>query len=221
MRTSTARVISSVSAVPADQPWAFFAIAGTEWGAPRWVYLDDDHPERVIDLDAIATCLRRHLGPDTQSHPLDQEAGDLVNSFIQRLTRAERSLLPRKKRRALDQMAVVLQRYSKRAAEHCDAVLVELCEETRRLAQPHSTDDRSVDYRALADCWLTLITPLWVQRLREVRKRRSVRLGDLTRDLQKVENEITTRELQAVFDGATLYVAPLDRRIVSTFVGVT
>lgn len=220
MRTSTARVISSVSAVHADQPWAFFAIAGTEWGAPRWVYLDDDHPEPVIELDAIAICLRRHLGPDTQSHPLVQEAGDLVNSFIQRLTRAERSLLPRKKRRALDQLAVVLQRYSRRAAEHGDAERVELCDEIRRLAESHSSHDYAVDYRALADCWLTVIMPLWVQRLRETRKRRPVRIGDLTRELQKVENEITTRELRTVFDGAALYVAPLDRRIVSTIVGV-
>ena len=40
LRKSTARVLASVSVVEADEPWAFFAVKGTQWGAPRWVLLD-------------------------------------------------------------------------------------------------------------------------------------------------------------------------------------
>jgi hypothetical protein len=215
LRTSKARVISSVSVVHATQPWAFFAIAGTEWGAPRWVYLDSELPTPVIELDAIATCLRRHLGHDTERHPLDDVAGVELTSFIHRLARAERSLLPKKKQRALEQMAVVLQRYAKRAAARGDDDRFQLCEVLRRRVEPHAD---AVDYRVLADCWLTLITPLWIRQLREGRKRRPVRIGDLTKAL--LEDEISTDALQAAFATAPLSAKPLDERIVSAIVGV-
>jgi SNF2-related domain len=219
MRTSKARVLSTVSVVRAARPWAFFAIAGTEWGAPRWVYVDNDHADLVIDIDKIAAHLRRHLGPETQPHDLDDAATALLDHFIDRVTRAERLLLPKKKQRALDQMSKVVQRYIKRAKDTGDLERIELCSSILHLVEAPASD-RTVDYRVLADCWLTLITPLWTQRLREQRKRRPLRIKDLTTTLLKEGSEIGTIQLRATFGDAPLFVKPLDRRIVSAIVGV-
>lgn len=53
LRASKARVVSSVSVVEAKHPWAFFAIARTEWGAPRWVYLDHPQAKPITELEQI------------------------------------------------------------------------------------------------------------------------------------------------------------------------
>src|SRR5262249_15614607 len=53
IRTSEARVVSSVGAVVARHAWAFFAIRGTQWGAPRWVYLDALDAAPLTDLAEI------------------------------------------------------------------------------------------------------------------------------------------------------------------------
>ncbi len=68
-RTTTHRVVSRVSPVRSDQPWVFFAVAGTAHGAPRWLLLDGPRSRPVFDLDQIAERLRHHLGDDPAPAP--------------------------------------------------------------------------------------------------------------------------------------------------------
>jgi hypothetical protein len=59
-----------------------------------------------------------------------------------------------------------------------------------------------------------------MERLREGRKRRPLRIKDLTSTLLKEGSDIGTAELRAAFENAPLFVKPLDRRIVAAIVGV-
>lgn len=63
-RRSTHRVLARVSPVAAGRPWAFFAVSGTQHGAPRWMLLDDQSPAPIVELDEIASRLRSRLGDD-------------------------------------------------------------------------------------------------------------------------------------------------------------
>lgn len=72
LRTSKARVVSSVSVIEAKSPWAFFAIAGTEWGAPRWVYLDSPQAKPITDLEQISQKLRENLGITVADLPIER-----------------------------------------------------------------------------------------------------------------------------------------------------
>jgi hypothetical protein len=116
-------------------------------------------------------------------------------------------------------MSQVLKRYIKRAKETGDLERIEICSSIQELVDSPPLD-RTVDYRVLADCWLMLITPVWIERLREQRKRRPLRIKDLTSTLLKEESAFGTTELHAVFEAASLFDKPLDRRIVSAIVGV-
>jgi hypothetical protein len=118
IRSSTARVITQVSVVHATQPWAFFAVKGTQWGAPRWVYFDSPAERPIVDLEAIAERLRRQL-TGRETRPRDRRALETLETFVDALARTERQLLPRKKQVALAEMRETLRGYERQAvAEH-------------------------------------------------------------------------------------------------------
>jgi hypothetical protein len=149
LRKSTARVVSSVSVVQAESPWAFFAIAGTEWGAPRWVYLDEAVTDPVIDLESVEAALRCRLDFTTVDRPLDDKAADVLTAFVARLKASEHLLLPKKKQRALEQMVKVLKRYATGAAKVGDEDRMRLAHELVGLMN-RQFEDQAVDLRALA-----------------------------------------------------------------------
>jgi hypothetical protein len=141
--------VSSVSVVQAESPWAFFAIAGTEWGAPRRVYLDEEIIGPVIDLEGAEIALRHRLGPSTVDRPLDEKAADVLTAFVARLKASEHLLLPKKKQRALEQMVKVLKRYATGAAKVGDEDRMRLAHELVGLMN-RQFEDQAVDLRALA-----------------------------------------------------------------------
>jgi hypothetical protein len=219
LRASKARVISSVSVVEAASPWAFFAIEGTEWGAPRWVYLDDETADPSTDLAVIEQRLRARLAPGIADRPLDEKAAAVLTTFIERARKGERLLLPKKKQRALDQMAMVLKRYEAAAVEAGDAERARLVRDLGGLLT-QQPDDRAIDLRAVADCWLTVIGPHWEQRLARPGRVRPLRIRDLDGDLLAPDRQIPTAALRAAFDHAPLWTKPLDKRIAAAIVGV-
>jgi SNF2-related domain/Helicase conserved C-terminal domain len=219
LRKSTARVVSSVSVVQAEIPWAFFAIAGTEWGAPRWVYLDEDRVDPVIDLESVEIALRRRLGPSIVDRPLDEKAAAVLTAFVTRLKASEHLLLPKKKQRALEQMAKVLKRYATQAAKVGDEDRMRLAHELAGLVN-RQFEDQAVDLRALADCWLSVISPYWIACLTRAGRSRPLRLRDIDADLLNKDTQIPTDTLRSAFEHTSLFVKPLDRRIVAAIVGV-
>jgi hypothetical protein len=227
LRTSTARVIASVSVVRSDEPWAFFAVKGTQWGAPRWVYFDTPDTSPVVDLEAIADSLRRRLaGRDRRA--LDDQAVQTLNGFLRALAQAERQLLPRKKQVALDEMREVLHAYERQAAAAPDAERLEVVRAALKLLEPPafapleslvdlSEDRAEVDVGGLSDHWLVMIHPVWQAHLKHGHGSKLLRLRDLRTTLKR--EPLSTDQLVTLINEAR-WVRPVDERVVSAIVGV-
>ncbi len=220
LKAASAHVISAVSVVESDASWAFFAIAGTDWGGPRWAYLDDAMEEPLIDLEEVADRLRRRLEGSVENRHLDEGAAGQINHFITRLKKHESLLLPKKKQRALNQMSKVLTRYEKDAQASRDIERARLSHDLRSL-MGHESGERAADLRALADCWLSAIQPVWVKRLADPRRTKPLRLRDIERQLIEGNGVIPTAVLRATFNGKRLLTTPLDRRIVAAIIGIS
>jgi len=216
IRATTARLCSSVSAVTAAGTWAFFAIAGTEWGAPRWVYLDSPQAAPVTDLALISQALRLHLA--TALHrEFDPLAATLLTGFLDQLRRTEAQLLPRKKQRALQEMHKILTRYRQQAIQQHDSARSAVIAALLALTTT-APDAMAVDLGSLAECWLDLIRPQWYTRLHQGRPRfRPLLLKDLRADL--LATPLSTAQLQTVLD-RDFWVRPLDERIVAAIIAV-
>ncbi len=198
-----------VSCVTANYPWAFFAVAGTEWGAPRWVYLDHLEAEEVItDMERISEKLRKNLLASVKDIPIE-DATQCLEGFLEKLKLSERQLLPNKKQRALKEMEKVLQEYHHRAdQEGKEAVVAEINVLTDWI--------KTVDLSKLAEWWLDLIRPRWYERLKQPRRSRPLRLQDIRKDL--IDEPISMEQLREAFKIPK--IKPLDERIVAAIIGV-
>jgi hypothetical protein len=215
VRESEARLVSSVSAVEANRPWAFFAVAGTKWGAPRWIYLDSLDADPVSDLEVIVEKLRANL-TGMGNRPYDETAAALVGNFLDRLTAAERLLLPRKKLHALVEMEKVLKAYLKDARSVRDQVREGVVRDLLEMVAGKKLE-LTIDLNALAEWWLDLIRPMWYERLKTRRGLRPLLLRNIRHDV--IAAKIETAKLQGIFE-RDLLIRPLDARVASAIVGV-
>jgi superfamily II DNA or RNA helicase len=214
LRASKARVVSALSVVEAQHPWAFFAIAGTEWGAPRWVYLDYLEATPITDLEQISQKLRENLVSPVKDCPL--EIGTTwLEKFLNILKQTEELLLPKKKQRALVEMKWVLKKYKEKAAKDKDIEREWLVQEWLVLVEEESRKQR-IDLSILAEQWLDLIRPWWFERLKKRRPSTPLRLKHLSQDL--IEKPIETQKLREALKVPE--VKPLDERIVAAIIGV-
>ena len=214
LRRNQAIEVSVVSVVEAKKTWAFFAIAGTDWGAPRWVYLDSPKAEPITDLEQISQKLREKLVPPVTDIPIER-ADPLLEQFLNRLKQTEKLLLPKKKQRALEQMESVLKTYKKKANQWGD---IEREQDITRLLDRINIDfeANTVDLSLLAESWLDLIRPQWLKHLQKRRRIQPLQLKDIRNEL--IENPITIEKLR---EALTIpQVKPLDERIVAAIVGV-
>jgi hypothetical protein len=216
VKTSTARVVSSVGVVDALEPWAFFAIAGTDRGAPRWVFFDDPQGRPETDLQRIGTQLRERLADNPAPHPLDTRAAAVLQEFITRLKRTEIELLPRKKQRALQEMKRVLQQYRQQARKAGDAAREETLRVLLSLTAEHQRD-RAVDLGMVADCWIGLVRPVWYRCLQQRPRGRPMLLADIRSAL--LSEPLDTDHLREAFK-APLWLQTVDERIVAALIGV-
>jgi hypothetical protein len=229
MRTSRANVVSSVSAVHADRPWAFFAVAGTEWGAPQWVFFSELGALPTTDLLSISHALRELL-TGRQTREWDEAAVTTQNDFLRVLAGCEPELLPRRKRRALEELKWIGERYRSEAVASGDERRMEATRQLLGLIRPADADrlaveaqaglfDRAaVDLHALADAWLDAVRPVWYDHLRDRCRMRPLRLKDLRPALVGA-NRLETEQLEELVARARL-VRPIDRRVVATIIGV-
>jgi len=219
---------SRVSLVQGHAPWGFFCIRATTKRAPRWVLLDKkghDITGRLplhktewdcmTHLDHIATQLRERLPTVTA---LDPEAAlsnwdpiaTTMSAMMGALRLHERALLSHKARHALTLL--------KKACIHYQATT----SDTQRkrycrflVDQLRGEADETVAISALADHWLRLVHPRYVQ----WRNTQSgiVRLKDMYPDL--VENPISTNDLHELVHA----LAPephLDRRLAAAIIAM-
>jgi len=220
VRNSAARVVSSVCAVESSSSWAFFAVAGTEWGAPRWVYMESTSAVPETDLEKIVQHLRGNLTPETRKHELDESTAGLLARFVSRLADTEKLLLPKKKQRALDEMQYVLKSYEKHekvARGGKDSARLKVIGELLDCLD-HRANNSAIDLARLAERWLDIIRPVWYEYLHHRKRSEPLRLKHIRPSLTG-DKPLSNRDLEAVRD-AVCQVKPLAERVVAAIVGV-
>lgn len=222
MRRTDARVYSSVSVVESKLEWTFLAIAGNEDGAPRWIYFDEESTHPLTDLDAISRRLREHLSDHIVDRKLDKQATERLKRDLTRLHEWEMQLLPRKKRRALEEMRRVLASYERQALVSEDMARARLIQAilalTKRNTDAEDPERPAVDLSILAEWWLDLIRPVWYEHLSHRRRNKPALLRNIRADLER--DPITTERLQSI-RVIPLRSKPMDQRVVAAIVGIT
>ena len=213
----TAKVLSTVSIVASDQPWAFFTIGRSDDHLPFWIYIDPDQEKPLVDHGQICDLLRRRLQKNPPSYPLDDHVVDLLGQFLLQLQRAAIQLLPLRKQRALEEMRIVLAKYEMAARAQQDLQRIEIVQRLLLALQPESSEV-VFDYSEIADRWLSLIHPVWYDELAK-QYTRPLRLRDLRHRLCG-EGRIETEALQRTFPEPLPMVSALSERIVAAVVGV-
>lgn len=184
LRDRSERVVARVSPVRSDTPWCFFAMAGSQHGAPRWIFVDHATGEVLVDLQPIAQRLREHLAPNPPGRQFDDAADEWLQTFLVTADAAERLALPRRMQRALDQMHDMCTRWAStadRAGRTTDAGRWRAIE--RLLAPPNEHAVRPDPY-VVAQAWFELVRPR-LEELRTRSKRPYVLLRDLDAGLEK------------------------------------
>lgn len=215
------QVLSRVSLVAADRPWAFFCTRDNS-GIPKWILLDDLETATTTrpdtDLESICRKLRRRLAGAADREDMTRSGERTLALAIERLTAAERRLVSRRKRRALEEMEIVLQRYLQNAGERGDQAQVDGLMQLLEMlgAGGH---DLQPDWDEVASRWLDLIRPVWYERLRAGGRNKPLLLKDIRAAVIADEAELLPKVLDA-FASDFPAQRPADERIVACIVGV-
>ncbi len=211
------RVAARVCRVDSPERWALLCFSGSSVGAPRWVFCRESEHEMELELSAICRALRRRLGPDVRNLGPGRPAMNWLEQVIERVHKAERRLLPRRKQRAVDELTIILQRYRQDAAiasDHDDE------ERLRSIVSVLEAPDPDVwlNWDEIAERWLELIRPLWYTRLTAPRRSRPLLLKDIRRDLMG-EHRLP---LPAIYDAflSLPTLDPVDQRLAACILGV-
>ena len=129
---------------------------------------------------------------------------------------AERSLLPKKKQRALEEMAAVLERFVSDASQNRDQRRMEHYQAIIRMLEAGSSESQP-DWDEVASRWLDLIRPIWYAKLKDQR-RKPLLLRDIREDLMEQEEGLGQRVIDAFVEFPVL-PAP-DERISACVIGV-
>lgn len=177
-RTTREPVFSRVSLVSAEAPWALFCVTGGSFGAPRWVLIPQPKAKPITELNEISTLLRERLTSSTENHKLDEKSSHILQHFLLRLSENEINLLARKKRRALEELSLILEKLLAKAKQQ-DSIdhllrLKQLLDSTDQEQQP--------DWDEVASRWLDMIRPVWFERL-TARRNKPLLLKDIRNDL--------------------------------------
>jgi len=209
-----------VSVIEAASPWAFFCLGGSAEQAPRWILLSGDGTTPYSDLASVCSELRRRLMQDVVTRPLDDRAAASLQHWLRRLARAERTLLPRRIQRALDEMERVLDQWIRRASQRHDRERLEGYRGIRRLLQ---IDDSGQvpDWEEVAGRWLELIRPVWYEQLNVTRRRRPLLLRDIRTQLVEREDTLGDAAIEA-FTRTPVHVhGEPDERVIACILAVT
>lgn len=217
-RRVKARVVAHVSLVAAKLPWAFFCTRD-ESDVPKWIFLRDRHAEPETDLDDICEALRERLGPEVENIDGFTPAAEAVlDEFLIRMMSAERYLLSRRKRRALEEMDVVIERFVESAARKQDQQAVEMLSKLLGILRRPSLEYQP-NWEEVAARWLDLIRPVWYERLHERGRHKPLLLKDIRKSVIDSEQQLLPRLLHE-FAKEFPRQRPLDERIVACIIGL-
>jgi hypothetical protein len=181
-RHISARVLSRVSVVRSKAPWAFFCLTGGAFGAPRWILLPSFKGAPITELGNVCGALRERLTDETDNLLFDERSASVLTEFLNRLDEAERSLLPRRKQRALEEMRIVVGKLAEAAGatgkqEDVDHLvnIIEMLDRNLPNYQP--------DWDEVAGRWLDVIRPVWFEMLTQRKRSRPLLLKDIRKEL--------------------------------------
>jgi hypothetical protein len=214
-RTVKATVAARVSVVKAKKPWAFFCLRGGSFQAPRWLLFPDAESAVVSDLPNIVAEIRTRLDDETENGEFDERAASVLESFVSLLSSAERTTLPRKKRRALEEMAIVLRKFRVRAGERGDQVALDRYGELLEMLDADGSGLKP-DWDEVANLWLEIIRPIWYQRLK-AKRRKPLLLKDIRKDVIDAEKDLWP-EISRCFDDVD-QLRNSDERISACIIG--
>jgi hypothetical protein len=210
------RVLSRVSLVRARSPWAFFCLSAGSFATPRWLMLPSRSAKAIHELEYIALALRDRLTEDVDDLIMDEHASKYLDAFIGQLSQAERSLLPRRKQRALEEMQHVLEKYAAIASTRGDQERVDAYMELlEAITKP--LPEYQPNWDEVAARWLDLVRPIWHEKLQTAKAKLLV-LRDIRKDLIEREAEVGGDVLKVFSDFPRQQ--RLDERIIACIIGV-
>ena len=163
-----------------DDPcsWVFFCIGGSEFSAPKWIFIEEGNDYFETDFDVIAKELTQRLKDKKgKSEQIDHATQQSLDGYLDQVMSWERKLIPKRKQAALAEMEYVLREYLKDPLLEANdlAFLNQLLSElfdTKR-------GSKSLDWSSIADRWLDLIRVYWYAELDAEKKKRAILLKDL------------------------------------------
>ena len=213
--TTRARVISRVAPVAATTPWAFFAIAGTQHGAPHWILLEA-HPRRELhQLDDVVTRLRELLAENPANRAFDDHADQQLQDFVARASQMEDRLLPRRLTKALNQMTHLTGVWRKNALGHGRESEAKRWEQLANFASQTPGTSRPDPY-TVGQAWFDLVKPHLADHQRTSHTR-LVRLRDVTTRLE--HHPLPVDMVEQAMTGIP-QVPDIDTRIAACILGV-
>lgn len=215
-RTVKATVAARVSVVKARRPWAFFCLRGGSFQAPRWLLFPNAESAVISDLPTIVSEIRTRLDDDTESGDFDEKAAAVLEEFVSLLSPAELTTLPRKKRRALEEMAIVLRKFREQASERHDQEALDRYGELLDMLEAQDSGFKP-DWDEVANLWLEIIRPIWYQRLK-AKRRKPLLLKDIRQDVIDSEEDLWP-EISRCFDDID-QLRNSDERISACIIGV-
>ncbi len=203
-----------VSVVRSSRPWCFLCLKGDRkrGTAPRWLFLEKGRPP-ITDIFEICRKLRENLSPVEDSSPWTEEAERLLQEFLGQLKEAELSLLPSRRRRALEVLRDVLRSYGRKTRKDERRKLI-----LNRLLYclDHYTQE-NVDLYHLSQLWLDLLRPRFLELMQSNKRKGPVLLKDLKRHLR--EHPLETESLRHLLEGMQTR-EPLEKGIAACLLGV-
>ncbi len=207
------RVLSRVSLVRSHSPWALFCITSGSFGSPTWVLLPSLGGQAETELSRIVDKIRKRLTDDVEDVKLDENSAKLLDHFLNRLSVSERSLLSRKKQRALEEMELIIGKLKTKSEskKHIDHLL----DVEKMLTNPPK--DKQPDWDEVASRWLDVIRPVWFDKLNNPRNK-PLLLKDIRNELMK-EPKWLVSEIVEHFRRFPILPGP-EERIKACIIGV-
>lgn len=210
------KVLCRVSLVKSTQPWAFFCVTSGAYGAPRWLLIDGFAGDIVSDLEAVAASLRKYLSDGVENLPLTDQTAQLLDRFANRLIEDELDLLPKKKRRAYDELIHVLDALISTMSEEKSQTALDKLIEIKEKLKPSLHED-SLDWDEIASRWLDIVRPIWFEKLQQPRKKPLV-LKDIRADII-AKGSLVAQKIIEEFESIPLAPRP-EESIQACIVGV-
>ena len=114
----------------------------------------------------------------------DKKGAHLLNRFLDRLVAVERSLLPRRKQRALEEMRIIIGELGAVAEGESRQSDVEQLKDIIDMLD-HNRPQHQPDWDEVAGRWLDVIRPVWFELLSQRKRVRPLLLKDIRKELLK------------------------------------